>query len=55
MVESNIKQRQRGDKAEGLAETYLESAGYTILARNYRCPQGEIDLIASEYFSATAV
>jgi len=33
----------RGEKA---AERFLRRAGYPILARNYRCPDGEADLIA---------
>lgn len=33
----------RGEKA---AERFLRRAGYAILARNYRCPAGEADLIA---------
>lgn len=40
--------RARGAKGEGLAADYLCSEGYEILARNYRCPLGEIDLIARQ-------
>jgi putative endonuclease len=32
----------RGEEA--VAERYL-SAGYALLARNWRCPQGELDLV----------
>lgn len=35
-----------GAWGERVAATYLEAHGYTILARNWRCPQGEIDLVA---------
>lgn len=39
--------RQRlGQRGERLAEQHLVSRGYTILARNYRCPAGEMDLVA---------
>lgn len=31
---------------ENLAASYLENKGYRILQKNYRCPYGEIDLIA---------
>lgn len=37
-----------GARGEDLAEQYLKKAGYRILARNYRCRYGEIDLIAEE-------
>ena len=36
----------RGRYAERLAETYLTKHGYQIVERNYRCRQGEVDLIA---------
>jgi putative endonuclease len=36
----------RGDAAEALAAAFLEARGLKILARNYRCRAGEIDLIA---------
>jgi putative endonuclease len=39
---------QLGARGEALAEKYLKGAGYRILARNYRCRYGEIDLIAEE-------
>jgi putative endonuclease len=35
-----------GREGEDLAATYLTKRGYRILERNYRTPQGEIDLIA---------
>jgi len=38
----------RGSYAESFAAQYLEGLGYEILQRNFRCPQGEIDLIARE-------
>jgi len=43
------KQRQQlGRLGEELAARLLERRGYIILARNYRCPQGEVDLVAQE-------
>ncbi len=36
----------RGGPAEQLAAAFLERRGLKILARNYRCRFGEIDLIA---------
>lgn len=38
--------RQRGDKGELLVARYLEQGGFTIVARNYVHPRGEVDLIA---------
>ncbi len=35
-----------GQRAESLASNYLESLGYTILARNWRRPEAELDLVA---------
>jgi putative endonuclease len=35
----------RGREAESHAAEYLAQAGLTLLARNFRCPLGEIDLI----------
>jgi putative endonuclease len=37
-----------GKRGEELAATYLAEAGYRIIERNYRCPFGEIDIIAEE-------
>jgi putative endonuclease len=38
----------RGAAAEALAADYLEARGLTLVARNYRCRGGEIDLIAKD-------
>lgn len=40
--------RQTGARYEQAAGTYLESLGYRILEYNYRCRQGEIDIIAKD-------
>jgi len=37
-----------GVQAEDLACVHLERAGLKLLARNYRCPQGEIDLVMDD-------
>jgi putative endonuclease len=35
-----------GQEAERLAASHLERLGYSILARNWRRPEGELDLVA---------
>jgi putative endonuclease len=35
-----------GKSGEDLTSDYLLSKGYEIIKRNYRCPYGEIDIIA---------
>ena len=37
--------KSRGREAETLAERYLLARGLTLVARNFRCRLGEIDLI----------
>lgn len=43
-----MNRRETGTAYEDLAAQYLEQKGYRILERNYRCRQGEIDLIAMD-------
>ena len=38
----------RGGDAENLAAAFLQRAGLTLVARNFRCRLGEIDLIARD-------
>ena len=37
-----------GRSGEELAARYLAAAGYHVLERNWRCRQGEIDLVAKD-------
>ena len=37
-----------GARAERQAETFLTSQGLVLIARNYRCKSGEIDLIMTD-------
>ena len=43
-----MNRRAMGSRYEERAADYLEGLGYRILERNYRCRQGEIDLIARQ-------
>ena len=49
MSETTPAPRQRlGRWGEGVAATHLTALGYTIVARNWRCAAGEIDLVARD-------
>lgn len=40
--------RKLGQLGENLAANYLERRGYVIRQRNYRCPVGELDIVAKD-------
>ena len=44
-MRSNNTTTNVGQAAENLAARFLEKHGLTVLARNYRCRGGEIDLV----------
>jgi putative endonuclease len=44
---STDERREFGRLGEALAATLLEAAGLRVVARNWRCREGEIDLIAA--------
>jgi len=35
-----------GSRSERAAERFLRALGYRVVARNYSCPHGELDLVA---------
>lgn len=37
-----------GTRGELLAARYLEAQGLTVLSRNWRCPEGELDLVLTD-------
>ncbi|MEW6725694.1 YraN family protein [Desulforudis sp. 1088] len=39
---------QKGRTAEDAAAGYLRKQGYVLLARNFRCRAGEIDIVAAD-------
>lgn len=44
-----------GAHGEELAARHLEQLGWTIVARNWRCPVGEIDIVATDPQGVLAV
>lgn len=40
------EKKRIGERGEDAAAAYLERAGMTVVERNWRCPAGEIDIIA---------
>lgn len=42
------ERQARGAQAEERARAHLEHAGLKLLARNYRCPRGELDLVMAD-------
>jgi len=48
MTEPVAPRRRLGNWGEGVAAVRLEAEGYTIVARNWRCAAGEIDLVARD-------
>jgi putative endonuclease len=43
-----MKKRDTGKMGEKLACEFLGNNGYDIVEKNYRCPEGEIDIIARQ-------
>jgi len=41
-----VKRRDTGILGEKLARDFLKKRGYRVLDTNYRCPEGEIDIVA---------
>jgi len=37
-----------GDRGENMAAKYLRNRGFKIIARNFKCVMGEIDIVARE-------
>lgn len=42
------KHNDLGRRGEDAAAGYLSGLGWTILDRNWRCPEGEIDIVAHD-------
>lgn len=48
MDHKSLSRKALGELGESLAVEHLRKAGLQILMRNYRCPKGEIDIIAQD-------
>jgi putative endonuclease len=49
MAEGVLSKRQAlGQRGEALAANYLEGLGYAVVARNWRRPEGELDLVVAK-------
>ncbi len=46
MDHKSLSRKALGELGENLAVDHLRKAGLQIMMRNYRCPKGEIDVIA---------
>ncbi len=44
----DLSRIRTGKRGEDLAVEHLQMLGYRILERNYRCPLGEIDIVAMD-------
>ncbi len=43
-----MKRRDTGNLGEKLAAGFIRKQGYVILQTNYRCPEGEVDIVARQ-------
>jgi putative endonuclease len=43
-----LSRKDIGRLGENLAAEHLKNQGYSLIETNYRCPRGEIDIIAQE-------
>ena len=48
MIMNDFDRKRTGKKGEDIAVAYLISRGYRIVERNYKCPLGEIDIVARD-------
>lgn len=48
MTTTHAQRKALGDFGERLAAQHLTEAGFVLLARNWRCNQGEIDIVARD-------
>lgn len=47
-MQDKITSKQQGDTAEALAAQYFARNGYTVLERNFKTREGEVDLVVEK-------
>nr|NLD41826.1 YraN family protein [Actinomycetales bacterium] len=50
-----VRSQAVGEYGERLAARHLEESGYRLLARNWRCPGGELDIVAVDPHGTLAI
>lgn len=48
MEKKDTRKKATGQEGEDIATVFLKKNGYRISERNYRCPIGEIDIVARD-------
>lgn len=48
VIPPGARHLRTGARGEDLAARYLESQGLVVLSRNWRCREGELDLVATD-------
>ena len=48
MEKKDTRKKATGQEGEDIAAVFLKKNGYRISERNYRCPIGEIDIVARD-------
>ncbi|MEA1964278.1 MAG: YraN family protein [Candidatus Aerophobetes bacterium] len=43
-----LQRKELGKRGENSAVKFLKGKGYEIIERNYRCPVGEVDIVAKD-------
>jgi putative endonuclease len=46
MPATHAQRKSLGEVGESIAADYLLASGYAVVDRNWRCPDGEIDIVA---------
>ncbi len=53
--EADRRKKSLGKRGEDAAARYLEACGHVIIARNFRCRSGELDIVARDFSDGSLV